>query len=123
MTGKSAERLSTGISTPPTPVSQSAFPYLERNNLYRHGNSLGDVQLLWRSVLAQAIKDICSADERASVVRWLKEEDFQTVCDLAEVEAEMMLEQMASLATMPIPLAKKYGYMLRVEVMRGVHRG
>ena len=78
-----------------------------------------------RSVLAQAIKDICSADrsERAEVVRWMKEDDFQTVCEFACVEPQMMMEQMASLATMPTPLAKKYGYMLRVEVMRGVHRG
>jgi len=80
--------------------------------------------LLWRSVLAQAISDIYSGKpcHRNEVIHWLAEDDFDTVCDHAHVEAEEMREQIAALCRLPIPLAKKYGKMLRNYVMHGIHK-
>lgn len=76
-------------------------------------------------MLAQAIRDIYSPkeEERSAVIMWLGQPDFVTVCEYASVEPGMMMEQMASLARMPLSLAKKYGTLLRVEVLRGVYHG
>jgi hypothetical protein len=101
----------------------SAFPYSNRKRKFHHGAGLESQQLLWRAVLAQAVRDICSSDEdeRSAAILWIKDPDFDVVCSFAEVEAKMMMEQMASLAAMPLILARKYGNLLRTEIMRGVH--
>lgn len=79
--------------------------------------------MLWRAVLGQAIRDTYEGQQsaRSEVIRWLKTKDFETVCDYAHVEPAQMQEQIATLLTLPIPLAKKYGRMLRLRVMEGVH--
>lgn len=66
-----------------------------------------------------------SADEkeRTEVLLWIASKDFETVCDFAHVEAEQMADQLRNLAAMPLNIARKYGHLLRVEVMRGVHHG
>jgi hypothetical protein len=78
---------------------------------------------LWRSVLGQAIRDTYEGHtgNRSEVIRWLKTNDFEIVCDFAHVDADQMREQIATLITLPIPLAKKYGRILRMRVTEGVH--
>lgn len=81
--------------------------------------------LIWRAVLGQSIRDLSSPEKktRTAVVLWLNTQDFHTVCDFAYVEPDQMISQMAALATMPLALARKYGDLLRAEVMKGVHYG
>lgn len=75
--------------------------------------------LLWRAVLAQAIRDIYDLNEnvRKEALRWIMSPDFQIVCDYAFVDPEDMKEQMANLSTLSRSLAKKYGSLLRSEVL------
>lgn len=84
---------------------------------------LPSISLMWRAVLAQAIRDIYSGtpQERKDVLLWMRTEDFEIVCDYACVEYTQMMDQMASLAIMPAILARKYGKELRNHVMSGVH--
>lgn len=87
-------------------------------------HELQSASLLWRAVLGQAIRDtydLSLMNNRRDIIRWLKTPDFFTVCDMADVEATQMQEQIATLCTLSIPLAKKYGRMLRMRVMEGVH--
>lgn len=84
---------------------------------------LQSASLLWRACLGQAIHDACDehVGNRSEVIRWLKTNDFEVVCDFAHVDADQMREQIATLLTLPIPLAKKYGRILRMRVTEGVH--
>jgi hypothetical protein len=59
--------------------------------------------------------------ERMDVLKWLKTRDFDTVCDFAHVEPSTMREQLAALAALPYPLARKYGKMLKDKIMESVH--
>lgn len=74
---------------------------------------------LWRGVIGQSIRDIYEGDPkaRAEVFVWLVSSDFVTVCDLANVHAEDMREQMVTLSDMPLGLARKYGRLLRGHVV------
>lgn len=56
------------------------------------------------------------------MIRWLDTEDFEIICEYAEVEPVLMREQIASLCRLPLPLARKYGKLLRTFVMQGVHQ-
>jgi len=77
--------------------------------------------LLWRAVIAQAIVDTYGQDRyRTKVIYWLNSPDFNEVCDYANVDSEQMRKQIASICTLPPPLAKKYGKMLRDQIMFGV---
>lgn len=80
---------------------------------------LTSISFLWRSVLAQAVRDIYAGkvNERAEVIRWLKTTDFETVCEYADVEASSMREQIAYLAAMPQELSRKYGKKLRDKIV------
>lgn len=74
--------------------------------------------LLWRAVIGQAIRDIYTAGRgaeknRREVAEWLTSEDYETVCALAEIDADNMKEQIVNLLSMPRSLAKKYGVRLR----------
>lgn len=84
---------------------------------------LPSISLMWRAVLAQAIRDIYSGtpNERKDVLLWMQTDDFEIICDYACVEHTQMMDQMASLALMPCILARKYGKALRNHVMAGVH--
>lgn len=94
-----------------------------------HGRAMNSAKemtataLLWRSVLAQAVKDVYSGDTgaRMEVIRWLKSEDFDVVCEFAEVDIPSMREQLASLIALPLPLARKYGKPLRDQIMVGIY--
>ena len=112
------------IGTIPEPSSEyQPTPHRER---YTHGESLPYTEsLLWRSCLGQCIRDLSSTNprEREDVLEWMASEDFAIVCEYAEVDPEQMKEQMSALAAMPLILARKYGHMLKVAVMRGVHHG
>lgn len=79
--------------------------------------------LLWRAVLAQAVRDLYSDEtrDRLEALRWLKTKDFETVCDFAEVEHTSMRDQLVQLASFPQNLARKYGKLLRDEIMSHVH--
>jgi hypothetical protein len=78
--------------------------------------------MLWRAVIAQAIVDVYGSDfHRNQVIRWLASPDFDEVCDHANVDTAQMREQIASLCRLPLPLAKKYGKMLRDMIMSGIH--
>jgi hypothetical protein len=78
---------------------------------------------MWRAVLSQAIKDLygTSGRDRIETIRWLKSDDFPTVCDFANVEAESMRIQLLNIANMPFPLALKYGKQLSDLVMYSIH--
>lgn len=83
---------------------------------------LSSMSLLFRAVIAQAIVDVYGSDfHRNQVIRWLASPDFDEVCDHANVDTAQMREQIASLCRLPLPLAKKYGKMLRDMVMSGIH--
>ena len=73
--------------------------------------------------MGQAIRDVYEGNPNArlEVMHWLKSKDFEIVCDFAYVDADQMMEQIATLLTLPLPLAKKYGRILRLKVMEGVH--
>lgn len=88
-----------------------------------NSRELNASSLLWRAVLAQAVRDLYSGDtgERLEALRWLKSKDFETVCDFAEVEHTSMREQLVQLASFPHQLARKYGKLLRDKIMEHVH--
>lgn len=98
-------------------------PEVQLNYSALNHRDLSASQLLWRAVLAQAVRDIYSTEmkERLEALRWLKSKDFNTVCDMAEVEPGTMREQLATLATLTPALAAKYGKLLRDKIMEGVH--
>lgn len=95
----------------------------KKNPLISPARDLSQDQLLWRAVLAQSVRDIYGGEmkPRLEVIRWLKTKDFDTVCDCAEVEITSMREQLAALTALPVPLARKYGKLLRDKIMSGVH--
>lgn len=85
-------------------------------------HELTSASILWRAVIAQAIVDIYGTEyHRNQVIRWLASKDFDEVCEYANIDTEQMREQIASLCRLPLPLAKKYGKMLRDCVMQGIH--
>jgi len=47
---------------------------------------------LWRAVISQAISDAYLSYERekCEVEEWIKTEDFETVCDLADLDTDKM---------------------------------
>ncbi len=85
---------------------------------------LSSANAMWRSVLAQAIRDIYGSDlsPRLEVIRWLQTKDFETVCEFAHVEPMSMREQLMALIELPTDLARKYGKLLRDKVMEGLNR-
>lgn len=97
--------------------SQS-FPYRTSDPLIANAHMPAETAL-WRSVLAQAVRDIYDKDERVrrDALRWVLTRDFVTVCDYAFVEPDTMKTQLANLANMPLALARKYGTMLRSEII------
>jgi hypothetical protein len=98
-TDKSERNLSNGLSTLTTP---------ERNYEFR----------LWRGVIGQAVRDIYTGAEknRIEVAVWIGTNDFETVCDLAEIHSEDLKSQLMALLDLPISLAKKYGEMLHEKI-------
>jgi hypothetical protein len=123
MTDLCAVKSSSGISTKTTPEYQSQFIQSPgKTGLQNDPEELSNAAKLWRSVLGQAIRDVYHEDNaRKEVIRWLDTDDFEVVCDYAEVDPVQMREQIASLCRLPLPLARKYGKMLRTFVMVGVH--
>ena len=95
---------------------------LPKNQFDRSCN-VADYSLLWRAVLAQAVRDTyCGGTgPRGEIIRWLKTKDFEIVCEFADVEPTSMREQIATLLTIPEPLAQKYGKLLRDKIMAGIH--
>ncbi len=95
----------------------------QRANTIEPAHDLSASSLMWRAVLAQSVRDIYGEEpkQRLDVIRWLKSRDFETVCDFAHVEVISMRQQMAALVALPIPLARKYGKILRDRIMDGIH--
>lgn len=85
---------------------------------------LASASKLWRSVLGQSVRDLYEGDpkHRKEVFVWLASNDFVTVCDLADVHAPDMREQLAALASLPEQLSKKYGRLLRAKITEDVYR-
>ena len=106
-----------------TETTDRLYGKTSRNSSIQSAHELQSASLLFRAVLGQAIRDVYEgqAPHRLEVMRWLKSKDFDIVCDYACVNAAQMQEQIATLMTLPIPLAKKYGRILRMRVMEGVH--
>lgn len=52
-----------------------------------HPDAPGELRL-WRAVLKQAVSDLADDMHRGSVLRWLGSQDFDTVCQLADVEPQ-----------------------------------
>ena len=69
-------------------------------------------------MIGQSVRDIYEGDPkaRAEVFLWLASDDFDTVCHLANVHPFDMRDQMMALANLSLPLAKKYGRVLREKV-------
>ena len=70
---------------------------------------------LWRAVLAQAISDTAIGDrvQRLEVARWIRTNDFVTVCNFADIDEEIIKDQVQNLLTMSSrPLRKHYSRIL-----------
>jgi hypothetical protein len=76
-------------------------------------------------VLGQSVRDLYEGDERRrkEVFVWMTTDDFDTVCDFANVHSEDMLQQMMALSGLPLALAKKYGRLLRAKITEDVYEG
>jgi hypothetical protein len=79
---------------------------------------LSSVSRLWRGVIGQGVRDIYEGNlkARSEVFVWLVSDDFDTVCDLADIHPHDMREQIMALSDLPISLAKKYGRLLRDRI-------
>lgn len=89
-----------------------------REGLIKSDHEQSSAYRLWRGVIGQSVRDIYEGDEkaRAEVFGWMVSPDFDVVCDLANVHAEDMKDQMVALSDLPIALAKKYGRILREKI-------
>ncbi len=70
---------------------------------------------LWRAVLSQAISDTAIGDriQRLEVARWLRTNDFVTVCNFADIDEDIIKDQVQNLLTMASrPLRKHYSKIL-----------
>jgi len=100
-TDRSKRKPSSGGSTQPDP--ELSFEYVP----------------IWRAAISQAIKDIYGTErDRREVILWLNTPDFDTVCDLAELPADEIHEQLTALIALPHGLAVKYGTVLRERIIR-----
>ena len=70
---------------------------------------------LWRAVISQAISDAYLNDEKEknAVSEWLGTEDFVTVCDLADIDHEKMLNNFLYILTTKEPIARYEGRKLK----------
>jgi hypothetical protein len=70
---------------------------------------------LWRAVLAQAISDTAhkAHTQRLEIVKWIGTNDFVTVCDFAEIDNEIIKEQIENILRIPsMTLRKHYSKLL-----------
>lgn len=122
MTDKFAGKSSNGglTETTPEPKSQSDHFSGERTPTLKSQDDLTPEELLWRAVLGQAVRDIYDQNigVRAETLRWMKSEDFEVVCIFANVDPYAMRRQLRNLAELPIHIAKKYGQILRSQIIR-----
>ena len=86
-----------------------------KNRARAHTCTLEAESVMWRSVLAQGIKDIYDRNDkvRLEAIKWINSRDFETVCDFALVEPDSLREQLANLATLPINTARTYGIVIQ----------
>lgn len=70
---------------------------------------------LWRAVISQAISDAYLNDERQKddVIKWLRTEDFVTVCDLADIDHRKMKNNFLYILTQKEPIARYEGRKLK----------
>ena len=70
---------------------------------------------LWRAVISQAISDAYLNDEkdRFAVEQWLETEDFQTVCDLADICSSKMRDNFLHILNSKSAIARYEGRKLK----------
>lgn len=76
-------------------------------------------------MLGQGVRDLYEGDGslRSEVFTWMLTGDFDQVCDFANVHPRDMRRQLMALAALPLPLAKKYGKILRAKITEDVFAG
>ena len=97
-------------------------PKRSKEGLIGDTQELSSASRLWRSVLGQGVRDLYEGDGglRSEVFTWMLTSDFDDVCDLANCHPNDMRQQLTALAALPLPLAKKFGKMLRAKIMEDV---
>jgi hypothetical protein len=70
-------------------------------------------------VLGQNVRDLYDGDPRIrqDAMVWIVTDDFEMVCDLADVHPADMREQMYALSQLSMGLAKKFGRQLRSKLV------
>lgn len=68
------------------------------------------IELLWRHVIERAVRDALSLDphETNSIKRWLISEDFDFVCDAAQVAPEALRNEFIKILKAPSRGAARY---------------
>ena len=70
---------------------------------------------LWRAVISQAISDayLNEPKERWAVMEWIYTEDFETVCDLADIDARIMRDNFYYILQAKSAIARYEGRKLK----------
>jgi hypothetical protein len=72
------------------------------------------VSALWRAVIAQAAVDTADEEERGRIAGWLRSKDFLYVCELADINASYVYEEIYNLISIPSrALRLHYSHKLR----------
>lgn len=66
---------------------------------------------LWRAVVSQAISDVYLDNPRhkLEVLEWLETDDFEVVCDLADLNADFVAKSIRNIAESKPAIARFYG--------------
>lgn len=81
------------------------------------------VYTVWRACAAQAVRDayLGNVKEMTEVAEWIGTNDFHFVCTAAEIDEDMLAEELRNLMILPPSLRKKYGRLLREKILQGIY--
>lgn len=107
MTGKSNDASQRGTSTATIPEPSYELSRLDR--IVTDDNYEPEVRL-WRTVVMQSVSDAAdrTTDHYLEVAEWLLHEDFETVCDLAELASDKLRPLIKSVLMAETTAARKY---------------
>ena len=94
---------------------------LSRTRYQKQDQGLTSELELWKAVLFQAILDCASQNdkERLEVAQWVDTQDFDTVCEFADMNAPMLAMEINNLLSLPThALRKHYSKILRKAVQK-----
>jgi len=74
------------------------------------GSSEYPIEALWRHVIERAVRDALSSEPReiGAVKRWLISEDFEIVCDAAQIGPEALRAEFIKIFQAPSQGAARY---------------